>query len=147
MVTEKLRVLIADDDERFLRAVSERLAGEGYVVITCDDGYTAVETCRQHRPDLMLIDVRLPMASGFSVLENVRDWADGPRVPVLFMTGSSDQFVDLEAERLGAAGVLRKPFHNGALLDTVGRVLRGRDAPGAAGEGASDGLPGAPSER
>jgi DNA-binding response OmpR family regulator len=108
------RVLVADDDDDFRVAVAEALRSEGYAVVEARDGaemlaliYDALADPAM-RPEIVVADVQMPKLSGLGALEEMR--RAGVRLPFWMMTGFSPSSVEIVAKRLGARGVLRKPF-------------------------------------
>jgi CheY-like chemotaxis protein len=107
-------VLVADDDEEFRCLVVEALRSDGYVVVEARDGAETLERVADtlndsaEHPDILVIDVRMPRLSGLGVLQELRRLR--MRLPVVMMTGFSPESVEVVAKRLGAMGVLRKPF-------------------------------------
>ena len=107
-------VLVADDDEEFRGLVVEALRADGYVVVEARDGAETLERvadtlndCTAH-PDILVIDVGMPKLSGLGVLQELRRLH--VRLPVVMMTGFLPDSVEVVAKRLGAMGVLKKPF-------------------------------------
>ncbi len=120
-------VLIVEDD-RALRGLLETLVrAEGYEVAVARDGVEGLLKVRLHAPTALLLDIMMPDAGGFRVLDELaQDEAD---TPVLVMTGMPDAAAACR-ERLGAANVFVKPFEVGALLSRL-RALIGEGAPDA----------------
>ena len=112
-------ILIADDDERVLRALMLRLGEVGFKVITATDGYSALALATEHKPSLLVLDINMPAGDGFSVQERMKELPDVATVPVIYVTGDKSERLDEMAHRLGAFAVLHKPFHVGELIDTV----------------------------
>jgi CheY-like chemotaxis protein len=121
--TPSMTVLVADDDEDMRSLVAETLRAEGYNVIEASDGAELVDYLRRtldepiDRPDVVVSDVLMPNLSGLAVLDALRraEW----NVPVVLMTVLADDSVRTIARRLGAVGVLRKPFDSDALRSAV----------------------------
>ena len=107
-------VIVADDDQDLRALVSETLRSDGYTVIEAGDGEELLSvlcntlddpvTC----PDVILADVLMPKLSGLGVLEHLR--RAQVRLPILMMTGFAPNLVAPVAKRLGAIGVIKKPF-------------------------------------
>jgi two-component system OmpR family response regulator len=109
-------ILVVDDDATVRSFVSQALGDEGYRVQQATDGKAALIAVRQARPDLILLDVRMPAVDGWQVLDELRS-AAGPQTPVVVMTaGFTGQDRALQS---GAQGYLCKPFELGELLATV----------------------------
>lgn len=120
------KILIADDNVGFLRALKMRLEASGFEVIQVQDGYQALECCRRYQPDLLLLDVNMPAGSGFSVHDRINRSPDLANVPVIYLTGDARESVDTKADLLGAAAVIRKPVAADEIVRMVWSVLDAR---------------------
>jgi DNA-binding response OmpR family regulator len=119
----KKSVLIADDSEKLLSALREELQVHGYDVRTCTDAYTVLASAQKQRPDVMMLDIRMPAGNGFSVLERMRKTPELQNIPVIYITGEKSAEVDLKAEQLGARGVIHKPIVLSKLLKLIEAVV------------------------
>ncbi len=102
------RILICDDEELIRWSLSEHLAAEGYEVTTASDGRECLEVFERMSPDAVLVDLKMPVLDGLSVLRRVRE-AD-QTVPVIVITAHGAVESAIEATRLGATAYLAKPF-------------------------------------
>jgi two-component system response regulator (stage 0 sporulation protein F) len=108
------RVLVADDDDDLRAVLVEALRSDGYAVTEARDGVETMALLNDTfadpatRLDVVVADVRMPRLSGLGVLKELR--RVGMRLPVVMMTGFHPESVEVVAKRLGALGVLQKPF-------------------------------------
>ena len=116
-------ILIADDDERVLKALMLRLGEAGFKVITATDGYSAVSLATKHRPNLMILDINMPAGDGFSVQERIKKIPEMAATPVIYVTGDKSERLDEMAQRIGAYAVIHKPFHIEELIETILNAL------------------------
>ena len=134
-----MKVLIADDDRDLLELIGFALTQAGYLVLKAIDGPTAVRMFDAEAPDLVVLDINMPGASGFQVCEAIRARSS---VPVMMLTVRSEEEDLVRALELGADDYLTKPFSPRTLLARVKALLRraGREAsaPLAAGRLALD---------
>ena len=100
-------VLLVDDDRAFRKLIRAYLQEEGIGVLESGSGEEAVELAREHRPALVLLDVRLPGIDGFEVLRRFE--AAGLELPVIMLTSLSDEIDQLVGFRLGAVDYVTKP--------------------------------------
>lgn len=112
-------ILIADDDDRVLKALIIRLGSLGFNVITATDGYNALALATKHKPDLLVLDVNMPAGDGFSVQERLKGIPGGSHVPVIYVTGDKSDRLNELADQFGAFALLHKPFHVEKLIDTI----------------------------
>src|SRR5438067_2437930 len=103
------RILLAEDEENLLKTIKLNLEMEGYHVTACADGKTAIETFRTARFDLVILDVMLPEADGFTVCRAIR--LDDSHVPVLFLTAKNTSDDKVMGLKTGADDYLTKPFN------------------------------------
>ncbi|MBQ4198660.1 MAG: response regulator transcription factor [Kiritimatiellae bacterium] len=128
------RILFAEDDETLRTALEATLESEGYDVCACKDGGEALAEYARRRPDLMLLDVMMPVKSGYDVCVEVRR-AD-PSLPIVFLTAKSAEEDVVLSLGLGADDFIAKPFRIRELLARVSAAMRrSRAAPQAANGG------------
>ncbi|MFI6812812.1 response regulator transcription factor [Nonomuraea sp. NPDC050328] len=123
------RILIAEDERRIASFVEKGLRGHGFVTTVVEDGEAAYEYARSGRFDLMVLDIGLPLADGFTVLRRLRE--DRVSLPVIILTARdsvADKVAGLEG---GADDYVPKPFAFEELLARVRLRLRGAPAPEA----------------
>lgn len=123
-------ILIVDDEERLLRLVQAYLEQEGFRILTAKDGHEALASARAEKPDLIVLDLMMPVMDGFEFLRRYRQEAQTPVVLLTARVEETDKVVGLE---LGADDYVTKPFSPRELLARVRAVLRraGMTAPQA----------------
>jgi DNA-binding response OmpR family regulator len=114
-------VLIVDDDAELRAMLREYLAHEQFAVDAVGDGAAALRWLDRQRPDIVLLDVTMPGASGFEVLRRLRG---GSRIPVLMLTARDDDVDRILGLELGADDYLTKPFNPRELLARIHAILR-----------------------
>ncbi len=114
-------ILVADDDEHILELVSLYLRRAGYGVITAKDGDEALARERDHRPDLLILDVMMPGPDGLQVARQLRQKGD---VPIVLLTARGSDIDKIAGLRLGADDYVTKPFNPEELVARVEAVLR-----------------------
>jgi putative two-component system response regulator len=114
------RILMIDDDETMGAMVEEVLHEKSYKHIRyLQDSREALRTFREFQPDLVLLDIKMPHLNGFQVLELLREVNKESFVPVLVLTGETDQDTCLKALSLGATDFLNKPMN---VVETLARI-------------------------
>jgi len=122
-------VVVCEDDTVTLEMLCDHLVADRFGVLPAPSASDALRLCRYKQPDLMLLDLTLPDASGLDVLREIRD-ADGvvsrfdPRLPVIVLTGRGDDDDRVRGLEFGADDYLVKPFHYPELRARIGAVLR-----------------------
>ncbi len=117
----KERILVADDEPKYIRLAQVNLESRGYEVLTAHDGPSALERAAMEEPDLILLDVRMPGMNGFEVCRRIREFSS---VPIIFLTALADETDKVEGLNHGADDYVTKPFHIPELLARVQAVLR-----------------------
>lgn len=123
-MTEAIRVLLVDDQPLFRRAIAALLdAEEGFAVVgQADNGLAGLERAHELRPDLVVMDVEMPVMNGVEAVRLVREQL--PQVKVVMLTVSEEDDFLIEAIRHGAHGYLLKNLHPHELFATLRGVLR-----------------------
>src|SRR5690606_3838068 len=116
-----MKVLIADDDRDLLTLVAFALTQAGYFVVQAADGPSAVRSFEQESPDLVILDINMPGASGFQVCEAIRARS---AVPIMMLTVRGEEEDLVKALELGADDYLTKPFSPRTLLARARALLR-----------------------
>lgn len=116
-------VLVVDDDPDIRGAIEVSLRALGATVVGAGDGGLAISLVRERLPDLLVLDMMLPKASGFLVLETLSD--EGKRPPTIMVTANRGRRHQAYAEALGVEGYFLKPVPLQALLDRITSILAG----------------------
>ncbi|RPI46087.1 MAG: response regulator [Betaproteobacteria bacterium] len=117
------RVLIVDDDPNILISLEFLLAKAGYEVHTAADGKAALEAVQRIRPDLLLLDVMLPVKNGFEVCQTLRGASESDAMKVVMLTAKGRSTEVAKGLALGADAYVTKPFGTRDLVETVRRLL------------------------
>jgi DNA-binding response OmpR family regulator len=122
-------VVVCEDDTPTLELLCDNLLADRFGVLPAPSASDALRLCRYKQPDLMLLDLSLPDASGLDVLQEIRE-ADGivsrfdPRLPVIVLTGRGAAEDRMRGLEFGADDYVVKPFHYGELRARIAAVLR-----------------------
>ena len=117
----KIRVLIADDEPRYVWGAKVNLENRGYEVLTAPDGQTALELVINESPDLVILDIKMPRMSGWEVCERIREFST---VPIIMLTALAEDADKVKGLELGADDYMTKPFSAAELLARIQAVLR-----------------------
>jgi CheY-like chemotaxis protein len=104
------KILVADDNSNIQKMVGLALKDQGIDVVAVGNGEAAVRKISDIRPDLVLADVFMPVRNGYEVCKYVKDDPTLSHIPVILLVGAFDPLDEQEAQRVGADGVLKKPF-------------------------------------
>src|SRR5205823_10388940 len=124
-----------DDEPDITALVAYHLAKAGYRVITAANGRDALRAAREERPDLVVLDLMRPGASGYDILADLRRRDETKDIGVILLTARKDEPDRIKGLSLGADDYLPKPFSPQELVLRVGAVLRRLAAPAVAAGG------------
>jgi DNA-binding response OmpR family regulator len=124
--SEGKKVLVVDDEQQLALAVKIRLQSRGYQVLTAPDGQKGLELMQQDRPDVVILDVLMPVMDGYSCLREINVRFGRGKIPVIILT-ARDRMKDL-FELEGIEDYVIKPFDHEDLLVRIDRALKRRAA-------------------
>lgn len=116
-------VLIVDDEPDVVTLWQRSLLMEGFDVLCAYDGISAVDMAEVDKPDLILLDIMMPMMSGYEVCRQIRANPLTKDIPVLCVTSAQSAEVRENAQAAGAQGLLIKPFTTRELVAQINRIL------------------------
>ncbi len=123
------KILIVDDDKDLVRGLIFRLKANGYETVWAFDGYTAMSMAQKEKPDLIILDLGLPVGDGFSVMERLENVASLALTPVIVLTARDKQINKERAMKAGAVAFFQKPADNETLLAAIKKEFRKSDQP------------------
>ena len=125
-MAEAKKILVADDEQQLALAVKIRLQSKGYMVVTASDGQQALQLAAQEKPDLIILDVLMPVMDGYSCLRELNTKFGRGKIPVIVLT-ARDRMKDL-FELEGIEDYVIKPFDHEDLLVRIERVFKRRES-------------------
>lgn len=123
MNEKNIKVLVVDDEDDFRKLMSFWLESNGYTVITASGGENAISVVKEHAPDIVFMDLRMPVLNGAETLKRIREF--NKDLPVIIISAHVDDPIAKDALSYGVAGVFYKgkDFEKGlSLLESVLRV-------------------------
>jgi CheY-like chemotaxis protein len=117
-------VLVVDDEPQVVWMLQFSLEAEGFQTFAARDGRTALDELREHRPQLMLLDIMMPVMDGWSVLQEIRDLPEGERPRVVVVSARATLRDRAKAAELGAIAFVAKPFNVDDLLGVLNRLKK-----------------------
>ena len=116
-------ILVAEDQQPVRSLIEFKLRNSGYTVVCVEDGRAALQKARELKPDLILLDVMMPLMTGFEVLGALRQEETTKKIPILMVTAQSNEEEVLKGLELGADDYITKPFSPNELAARVKTVL------------------------
>jgi DNA-binding response OmpR family regulator len=121
------KILIVDDEPSIIMALQFLMEQTGYDTIVAFSGEEAMEAVARHRPDLILLDILLPVVDGFEVCQRVRENPEWKDVRIVLVTAPGSDVKVTKGLDLGADAYVTKPFANVDLVAKVKELLECRD--------------------
>ena len=120
-----MKILVADDDEFFLKMIEDILTGAGHDVVAASDGVETLDKAQSENPDVIVLDIVLPGLLGTEVCEQLREHSLTAKIPILLI---SSRFAEIESdagllEYFKADDFLRKPFNADELIRRVNNLF------------------------
>jgi DNA-binding NtrC family response regulator len=125
-------ILVVDDEKEICTILSDNLSQEGYRVFTAYNGKTALELIRKEKPDLVLLDIKMPEMDGIEVLRRIKKMKK--KIVVIMLTAYGTLETARKAMKLGAYEYITKPFDLFLLKSIVKEVLKGPNEPTTGGK-------------
>lgn len=116
---EGKRILIVDDDREIVRGLSIRLRALGFDIATACDGQSGLTAARESCPDAIILDIRMPVMDGMTVLVKLRENVSTQAIPVVMLTANVADTVKNKALDLGAKFLLEKPYDTKTLIQAI----------------------------
>lgn len=117
------KVMVVDDEPDIRRLVSFSLSRHGYQIIEAGDGATALEVAASEQPDLILMDVMMPVMNGFDAVRKLKENPETAKIPVVMLSAKSQVYEQEEGLESGAARYICKPFTPMQLVEQVAEFI------------------------
>jgi DNA-binding LytR/AlgR family response regulator len=125
--SDRKRILIIDDNQGLRSSLTAFLAAGGFEVESSEDGDGGLAAVRNWKPDLVILDLRMPGKAGWDVMKEIRENPSTADLPVILLTAVKDQEAKVLGFRSGADDYLEKPFHALELMARIDRIFQARE--------------------
>lgn len=122
--SKTVKILIVDDEVDILELLQYNLEKEGYKVKTASDGSKAVKTAKAFLPDLILMDIMMPVMDGVEACRQLRQGAETKDTKIIFLTARTEEYSEVAAFEVGADDYLTKPIKPRALISRINAMFR-----------------------
>ncbi len=122
------RVLLVDDDPMAVKSLHDPLRKAGYEVMVAYNGLEALKRVKEKIPDLIVLDILMPLMDGFKVARFLKFDKRYKDIPIIVLTSRATEGERKMGEQVGANEYLYKPFRLNQVLDLIGRYLNGRNS-------------------
>ena len=119
----KKNILVVDDEPQIVQLIALRLKSNNFDVDAAYDAYQAVQMAKLKLPDLILLDIKMPLGGGIKAYETLKSMAPTSLIPVIFITAYPSTEVKKQVTELGAEGFISKPFNSAELIGKINTSL------------------------
>ena len=124
--SEQPKVLVVDDEPNILQTLQDRLEMNDYIVFTAENGKEGLQKALHERPDIVLLDVIMPIMDGHEMLEQLRANEAGKEISVIMLTACSQTQDIARAKTCGIDDYIVKPFNLSELLEKIENILENK---------------------
>lgn len=117
------RILVIDDDTSMVRLVAQQLKTKGYEIYSANDGYQGFKIAKERKPDLILLDLKMPAGGGVHTFNNLKSTVYTSNIPIIIFTAFPGDEVRKLVLEMGADSFLSKPFSSGDLLSKIKKLI------------------------
>jgi CheY-like chemotaxis protein len=133
------RVLVIDDEPAIGHVIRLLLESQGHQVLVADDGSRGFALAQRQAPDVVILDVMMPVMDGFAVLDALRNDPRTAAMPIVMLSALTAEDIEERCRELGAAAYVRKPFLSDELLGSLELALSGASPLARPGVGSPEG--------
>jgi len=120
----KQTILVVDDERDLLDLIEYNLKKEGYKVLKAENGEEGISKAKEHKPDLILLDIMMPKMDGLEAVEIMRKDDELKKTPIIFLTARSDEKTEIDGLNKGGDDYITKPISTTKLVSRIKAVLR-----------------------
>ena len=122
----KKKILVVDDEAHIIKIVKARLEANNYEVLTAYDGLSGIDKAVKFKPDLILLDLMMPVMDGYEACRRLKADPDTKGIPILVFSATSQPNVIEKATQAGAADFIEKPFDGDVLTYEIDMIVNRR---------------------
>lgn len=119
----KKKILIVDDETQIVRLLKMRLEANNYEIVTAFDGNQCTQVANIEIPDMILLDIKMPMGGGITAFNTLRNNEKTKNIPVIFLTAYPSESVKNQVFEMGAEGFIAKPFNSTELIIKIQTII------------------------
>ena len=123
-LSNRKKILLIDDEPELIKAVEIRLKSTGYEVSVAYDGRAGIDKAKEIKPDLILLDLIMPIMDGYAVANELKDDPETKHIPIIILTASQREDLKTRCREIGVTSFIMKPFETSDLLMMVKAILK-----------------------
>ncbi|MDH3215208.1 MAG: response regulator [Candidatus Krumholzibacteria bacterium] len=120
---QKGKILVVDDEVYILHILEFSLGAEGFQVITANNGELAIEKARREKPDLIVLDIMMPVLDGYETLKRLKSDSETKDMPVILLTAKGRDVDKRLGFEVGATDYIVKPFSPSRLIERIEEII------------------------
>jgi len=123
-LSNRKKILLIDDEPELVKAVEIRLKSTGYEVSVAYDGRAGIHEAKEIKPDLIILDLLMPIMDGYAVANELKDDPETKHIPIIILTASQREDLRTRCREIGVTSFIMKPFETSDLLMMVKAILK-----------------------
>jgi len=123
-LSHRKKILLIDDEPELVKAVEIRLKSTGYEVAVAYDGRTGIDKAKEIKPDLIILDLIMPIMDGYVVAMELKNDPETKHIPIIILTASQREDLKTRCRELGVTSFIMKPFDTSDLVNMVKAILK-----------------------
>uniref|UniRef100_A0A832CV02 Response regulator n=1 Tax=Ignavibacterium album TaxID=591197 RepID=A0A832CV02_9BACT len=123
MSDKKKKIIYAEDSDSLVKLMTYKLQNEGYDITVFTNGENVYETVIAEKPDLVILDLMMPIKDGLTILKEIKSNPETKSIPVIMLTTNAEEDTILKALESGANEYITKPFSTAVLLAKIKKIL------------------------
>ena len=118
------KILVVDDEVQLIQMVQIRLEASGYEVVTANDGEEGIEKAKSENPDLVLLDIMMPVMDGYEACKILKSDPQTNKIPIIYLSAKAQEDDLQNGKESGADAFVKKPFETPELLAKIEELLK-----------------------
>jgi len=118
------KILVIEDEADIVKVLKKRLLEHSFEVVVAMEGYKGTELAHREKPDLIILDLMLPVGDGLTILKNIKAASETSRIPVVVITGKKDEDYKKKVIAEGVEAYLEKPYDAVELIEIINESLK-----------------------
>lgn len=123
MSITKKKIFYAEDSDSLIKLMTYKLQNEGYDILVFSNGENVYESAVREKPDLIILDLMMPIKDGLTVLKEIKGNPETADIPVVMLTTNAEEDIILKALEAGATEYITKPFSTAVLLAKIKKII------------------------
>ena len=119
-----LKIITIDDDPVVRTLIKKTFSSLGFEVITAADGFEGLQAIENNQPDIIFLDIMMPIIDGLEVLKRIKATPKIAKIPVIMFTAIAEGHMIAESSKIGAEDYIIKPFQSSVLIQKVKKLLK-----------------------